>query len=35
MTGVSTIFDILTGVEKIAAVTDLPLDPHHADTAHA
>lgn len=35
MTGVSTIFDILTGVEKIAAVTDLPLDPHHADTVHA
>jgi ABC-type bacteriocin/lantibiotic exporter with double-glycine peptidase domain len=26
MTGVSTIFDILTGVEKLAAVTDLPLD---------
>ncbi len=35
MTGVSTIFDILTGVEKIAAVTDLPLDPHHADLQHA
>ena len=35
MTGVSTIFDILTGVEKIAAVTDLPLDSHHADTVHA
>ncbi|TDN38137.1 ABC transporter ATP-binding protein [Hymenobacter sp. UV11] len=34
MTGVSTIFDILTGVEKLAAVTDLPIDQptaaHHA-----
>jgi ABC-type bacteriocin/lantibiotic exporter with double-glycine peptidase domain len=34
MTGVSTIFDVLTGVEKLAAVTDLPLDQptvaHHA-----
>ena len=35
MTGVSTIFDILTGVEKIAAVTDLPIEEpqdalHHA-----
>ena len=35
MTGVSTIFDILTGVEKMAAVTDLPLDPHHAAISHA
>ena len=35
MTGVSTIFDVLTGVEKIAAITDLPLDPHHAETVHA
>ncbi|MBR7210118.1 ABC transporter ATP-binding protein [Microvirga sp. STS02] len=35
MTGVSTIFDVLTGVEKMAAVTDLPLDPHHAATTHA
>ena len=34
MTGISTIFDILTGVEKLAAVTDLPLaTPAHA--AHA
>jgi ABC-type bacteriocin/lantibiotic exporter with double-glycine peptidase domain len=34
MTGVSTMFDVLTGVEKLAAVTDLPLDQptavHHA-----
>ena len=35
MTGVSTIFDILTGVEKLAADTDLPLDPHHAEIPHA
>lgn len=35
MTGVGTIFDILTGVEKLAAVTDLPLDPHHAAFSHA
>jgi ABC-type bacteriocin/lantibiotic exporter with double-glycine peptidase domain len=35
MTGVGTIFDMLTGVEKLAAVTDLPLDPHHAYTEHA
>ena len=35
MTGVSTIFDILTGVEKLAAVTDLPLDPHKAALTHA
>lgn len=33
MTGVSTIFDILTGVEKLAAVTDLPIDQPTA--AHA
>lgn len=26
MTGISTVFDVLTGVEKLAAVTDLPLD---------
>ena len=26
MTGVSTMFDVLTAVEKLAAVTDLPLD---------
>ena len=34
MTGVSTVFDVLTGVEKLAAVTDLPIDQptaaHHA-----
>ena len=34
MTGVSTMFDVLTGVEKLAAVTDLPIDQpaalHHA-----
>ena len=35
MTGVGTMFDILTGVEKLAAVTDLPLDPHHAPITHA
>ena len=35
MTGLNTIFDVLTGVEKVAAVTDLPLDPHHADITHA
>jgi ABC-type bacteriocin/lantibiotic exporter with double-glycine peptidase domain len=35
LTGVSTIFDILTGVEKLAAVTDLPLDEHQADVTHA
>jgi len=28
MTSVNTIFDVLTGVEKVAAVTDLPLDEH-------
>ncbi|AMJ66472.1 ABC transporter transmembrane domain-containing protein [Hymenobacter sp. PAMC 26628] len=33
MTGVSTIFDSLTGVEKLAAVTDLPLADNHP--AHA
>lgn len=35
MTGVSTMFDILTGLEKLAAVTDLPLDPQHPAIAHA
>jgi ABC-type bacteriocin/lantibiotic exporter with double-glycine peptidase domain len=29
VTGISTVFDVLTGVEKLAAVTDLPLDDHH------
>ena len=29
MTGMSTIFDSLTGVEKLAAVTDLPLADNH------
>jgi len=28
MTSVNTIFDVLTGVEKVAALTDLPLDEH-------
>jgi len=28
MTSINTIFDVLTGVEKVAAVTDLPLDEH-------
>ncbi|MBH8560342.1 ABC transporter ATP-binding protein [Hymenobacter sp. BT442] len=35
MTGVSTIFDVLTGVEKMAAVTDLPLVTHHTAPTHA
>jgi len=34
MTGVSTIFDTLTGVEKLAAVTDLPLDEHQTQGTH-
>lgn len=28
MTSINTIFDVLTGVEKVAALTDLPLDEH-------
>ncbi|RZK16519.1 MAG: ABC transporter ATP-binding protein [Hymenobacter sp.] len=28
MTSINTIFDVLTAVEKVAAVTDLPLDEH-------
>lgn len=28
MTSINTIFDVLTGVEKVAAVTDLPLEAH-------
>jgi ABC-type bacteriocin/lantibiotic exporter with double-glycine peptidase domain len=35
MTGVSTIFDILTGVEKVAAVTDLPIEEHQDALHHA
>jgi len=35
VTGVSTVFDILTGVEKIAVVTDLPLDEKKTSEAHA
>ncbi|GAB3825062.1 hypothetical protein GCM10028821_05270 [Hymenobacter jeollabukensis] len=35
LTGVNTVFDILTGVEKLAAVTDLPLDETQADIEHA
>ncbi|UOQ51341.1 ABC transporter transmembrane domain-containing protein [Hymenobacter cellulosivorans] len=36
MTGLATVFDMLTGVEKLAAVTDLPLveEPHSA-ASHA
>jgi ABC-type bacteriocin/lantibiotic exporter with double-glycine peptidase domain len=35
MTGVSTVFDMLTGVEKLAVVTDLPIDEHTTDETHA
>lgn len=36
LTGVGTIFDMLTGVEKLATVTDLPLDHHQTtDDDHA
>jgi ABC-type bacteriocin/lantibiotic exporter with double-glycine peptidase domain len=28
MTSINTIFDVLTAVEKVAVVTDLPLDEH-------
>ena len=35
MTSLSTIFDVLTGVEKVAALTDLPLDEHQANLTHA
>jgi len=35
MTGVSTIFDMLTGVEKLAAVTDLPMDEKKTEGTHA
>lgn len=35
LTGLGTVFDILTGVEKLAALTDLPLDETQADLAHA
>ncbi|MGI4834492.1 MAG: hypothetical protein ACRYFK_13635 [Janthinobacterium lividum] len=35
MTSVNTIFDVLTGVEKVAAVTDLPLDEPQPALAHA
>ena len=35
MTSVNTIFDVLTGVEKVAAVTDLPLDEHQNSLRHA
>ncbi|RZL12620.1 MAG: ABC transporter ATP-binding protein [Hymenobacter sp.] len=28
MTSINTIFDVLTGVEKVAAVTDLPMEEH-------
>ncbi|WP_045690187.1 ABC transporter transmembrane domain-containing protein [Hymenobacter sp. AT01-02] len=35
MTGVSTVFDMLTGTEKLAAVTDLPLDEKKTTGTHA
>lgn len=35
VTSVSTVFDILTGVEKLAVVTDLPLDEKKTTEAHA
>jgi ABC-type bacteriocin/lantibiotic exporter with double-glycine peptidase domain len=35
MTSINTIFDVLTGVEKVAAVTDLPLDEHQNSLTHA
>ncbi|MBO3271865.1 ABC transporter transmembrane domain-containing protein [Hymenobacter defluvii] len=35
MTGVSTVFDMLTGVEKLAAVTDLPMDEKKTEGTHA
>lgn len=35
MTGVSTVFDMLTGVEKLAAVTDLPMDERKTEGTHA
>jgi hypothetical protein len=28
MTSINTIFDVLTAVEKVAVVTDLPMDEH-------
>ncbi|MCA8829148.1 ABC transporter transmembrane domain-containing protein [Hymenobacter pini] len=34
-TGVSTVFDMLTGVEKLAVVTDLPLDDKKLTGTHA
>lgn len=35
MTGISTIFDMLTGVEKLAVVTDLPIEEPTTDNPHA
>jgi len=35
MTGLNTIFDVLTAVEKVAAVTDLPLDAPQNALTHA
>jgi len=35
MTGVSNVFDILTGVEKLAAVTDLPMNEKKTEGTHA
>ena len=31
VSGVSTVFDMLTGAEKLAAVTDLPLEEAKSD----
>ncbi|MVN76104.1 ABC transporter ATP-binding protein [Hymenobacter sp. HMF4947] len=35
MTSINTIFDVLTGVEKVAALTDLPLDQHQNSLQNA
>ena len=35
MSSLSTIFDVLTGVEKVAALTDLPLDERRSSLTHA
>lgn len=35
MSGVSNVFDILTGVEKLATITDLPMDEKKMEGTHA
>ena len=35
VTGISTVFDMLTGVEKLAVVTDLPLEENKTAVTHA